>query len=393
MIMISLEEAITLIDNTCAKPMESERVRIEIALNRVLAEDVFTDMDFPSFNKSAMDGYAMQREDMSNTIRIIEFIPAGKRPEKSVVSGTCSKIMTGAMIPEGADMVVMKEDVTVSGEFITVVNPKSKDNILKQKKKKKTGNLLVQKGVNINPSHIGMLASVGAIEPLVYSLPIVSIISTGSELVSPEEKPLPPKIRDSNSSQLESMVHNSKAIALSIGHVADNIDMIFDAVQKALELSNIVVLTGGASVGDHDFTEKVFNKLDAKTHFTTLAIQPGKPVLFATVGKKYLFGLSGNPVSSFVQFHLLIKPLLNRLVGKMPKSKILKLAISIDKRRNRADRMLFFPVKISDNMEAEPLDYQGSAHLNAYQQADGMACFPIGFVELKKGTIIDVRPI
>lgn len=391
--MINLEKAISKIDNCCLTPMESERVKIEMSLNRVLAEDVFTDMDFPSFDKSAMDGYAIRQVDIGKTLRIIEFIPAGKKPEKNISSGTCSKIMTGAMLPEGADMVVMKEDVIIDNELITVVNLKSKNNILKQGEYLKTGALLLRKGVNINPVHIGLLASVGAVEPMVYKLPVVSILSTGSEIVSPEKRPFPPMIRDSNSSQLESLVLYSGAKAQNLGQVPDNIDMIFDVVQKALEGSNIVVVTGGASVGDHDFTQDIFNKLNAKTHFTVLAIQPGKPILFATVGNKYLFGLSGNPVSSFVQFQLLIKPLLNRLVGKVTESKIFKLPISIDKIRKKDDRMLFFPIKINNKMEAEPLDYQGSAHLNAYQHADGMACFPIGIVELLKGTIIDVRPI
>lgn len=393
MIMISLEKALNKIKNCSLDPMGAHRVKLGKSLNRVLAEDVFADLDFPSFNKSAMDGYAIQQEDISKSLRIIEFIPAGRKPKKIIISGTCSKIMTGAMLPEGADMVVMKEDVIVNDELIAVINQKSKNNILKQGEYLKTGSLLLQKGVNIKPVHIGLFASVGVIEPLVYKLPVVSILSTGSELVSPEIKPLPPMIRDSNSGQLESLVHYSGARALSVGQIHDDSDKIFYAVQKALEVSNIVVVTGGASIGDHDFTENVFNKLNAGIHFTTLAIQPGKPALFATIGNRFLFGLSGNPVSAYVQFQLLVKPLLNRLVRKVTEPKIFKLPISIDKIRKKADRILFFPVKINIKMEAEPIDYKGSAHLDAYQHADGMACFPVGIVELLKGTIIDVRPI
>lgn len=391
--MISLEKANSIISNCSINTLVTSKVNIEVALNRVLAEDVFTDMDYPSFRKSAMDGYAIRQKDICNPLQIIEFIPAGKMPEKSITSGTCSKIMTGAMIPEGADMVVMKEDVTVSEEILTVINQKSKANIINQGEYQNEGALLLQKGISLSPVHIGLLASVGKVEPLVYRMPVVSVLSTGSELVSPEERPSPPMIRDSNSAQLVSLIFSEGAKPHDIGHVPDNIDMIFEKVYKALTISDIVVLTGGASVGDHDFSEVVFNKLDAKTHFTKLAIQPGKPVLFATAGKKFLFCLSGNPVSSFVQFQLLIKPLLSKLVGKEYDSGIYKLPISCDKIRKKADRIMFFPVKINQSMQAEPLEYFGSGHLHSYQKADGIASFPIGLTELNKGTIIDVRRI
>lgn len=391
--MTKLEEALKIINELSRIPKESERVKLEMAHNRILAEDVFTDMDFPSFDKSAMDGYAIRKEEIGQKLNIIEFIPAGKKPEKVVTSGTCSNIMTGAMVPEGADMVVMQEDVIIEGDFILIQNLNSKTNILKQGEDLQEGSLVLKKGIQINPIHIGLLASIGIAEPLVYKQPIVSIISTGNELVSPSEKPIPPKIRNSNSLQLFALSNESGALTHNLEQVEDSMEMIFNTVKKAMKLSDIVVLTGGASVGEYDFTSNVFDSLNAKTHFTRLAIQPGKPVLFATVDNKFLFGLSGNPVSSFVQFQLLVKPLLNKLIGKESKAKSFKLPISIDKKRKRAERLLFFPIRINEKMEVEPLDYHGSAHLNAYQEADGMASFPIGFNELKKGTIVDVRPI
>lgn len=391
--MIKLEEALKIIGKSSLKLMGVEKLLLENSLNRVLAEDVFTDMDFPSFNKSAMDGYAIRQDEINKKLRVLEFIPAGKKPERIVVSGTCSKIMTGAMLPLGADMVVMQEDVVVDGDFISIENLSSKSNILKQGEDLKKGSILLIKGIHIKPVHIGLLASIGISEPLVYKQPVVAVLSTGNELVSPHQRPEPPKIRNSNSVQLVSLSNSVGAKTYNLEQVDDNMDLIYDTVKKALAVSDIVVLTGGASVGDYDFTADVFNRLKAETHFTRLAIQPGKPVLFATVYGKYLFGLSGNPVSSFVQFQLLVKPLLNSLMGKEAKEKIFKLPISIEKRRKKSERMLFFPIRINEKMEAEPIDYHGSAHLNAYQIADGMASFPIGINEFKKGTIIDVRPI
>lgn len=391
--MIKLEEALKIINKSSLELMGTERLVLETSLNRVLAENVFTDMDFPSFDKSAMDGYAIRKEEINKKLRVLEFIPAGKKPEKTVVSGTCSKIMTGAMLPLGADMVIMQEDVVVDGDSISIENLNSKNNILKQGEDLKAGSLLLKKGTQIKPVHIGLLASIGITEPLVYKQPEVSIFSTGNELVSPHQKPEPPKIRNSNSVQLVSLSKSLGAKTHNFEQVDDSMDLIFDTIKKALAVSDIVVLTGGASVGDYDFTADVFDRLKAETYFTRLAIQPGKPVLFATVSGKYLFGLSGNPVSSFVQFQLLVKPLLNSLMGKEAQEKIFRLPISIDRKRKRSERMLFFPIRINEKMEAEPIDYHGSAHLNAYQIADGMASFPIGINEFKKGTIIDVRPI
>lgn len=389
--MIKLEEAINILNETVLKQKLVEAIELENAVNRVLAEDVFSDIDFPSFNKSAMDGFAIRSEEIEKKLKLIEFIPAGKKPEKIVESGYCSKIMTGAMLPKGADMVVMQEDVVQQGDVISIVNQESKSNILFQAEDVKKGSLVLQKGITISPVHIGILASVGKSKPLVYHKPKLSIISTGNELVSPEEKPIPPKIRNSNSVQLLSLANILGAETKNLGQVEDGEEIIFNAVKMAIETSDIVVLTGGASVGDYDFTADVFNRLNAKTHFTRLAIQPGKPVLFATLNNKYLFGLSGNPVSSFVQFQLLVKPLIGKLSGNISETKIFKLPISIFKKRKKSERMLFFPVRINENMEAEPVDYHGSAHLNAYQNADAMACFPIGKNELEKGEIVDVR--
>lgn len=391
--MIRLEDALEIIHNSSVNSLGCERLSLDLITDRVLAEDVFTDTDFPSFDKSAMDGYAIRVEDIDKKLKLIEFIPAGTKPENTVTSGSCSKIMTGAMVPEGADMVVMQEDVTVVGDIISINNLKSRANILKQGEDIKSGALLLKKGTVITPIHIGLLASVGMVNPLVFRLPKVSVISTGNELVPPNEKPVSPQIRNSNSVQLVSLSDSIGAETYNRGQVIDSKEAIFETVKDAMTKSDIVVLTGGASVGDYDFTAEVFEKLNAKIHFSRLAIQPGKPVLFATVDNKYLFGLSGNPVSSYVQFQLLVKPLLKNLVEKYSETKILRLPIGFDKTRKKAERMLFFPVKISENMEVEPLEYHGSAHLNSYQNADGMASFPIGVNELKKGTIIDVRPI
>lgn len=391
--MIRLEEALRIINSCKVELMDAEQIALNQSLKRVLAEDILSDMDFPSFNKSAMDGFAMKKSDMGKKLKITDFIPAGKKPERTVEPGCCAKIMTGAMVPEGADMVIMKENVIVEDDTITILRSSSKTNILCKGEDAKSGDLMLQKGQKINAVHIGMMASVGMLQPVVFKKPVISILSTGDELVSPEEKPIPPQIRNSNSAQLQALAMHMGAKVKNLGQVEDRYDLIYQAVKKALDKSNIVVVTGGASVGDFDFTGEVFENLNTRIRFNRLAIQPGKPVLFATMGNKFLFGLSGNPVSSYVQFQLLVKPLFKRLTGIDEDSRMLRLPLASEMNRKRSDRMLFFPVRLNANLEVEPLEYHGSAHLNAYSIADGIGSFPIGLNTLNKGALIDVRPI
>jgi len=391
--MIQLEEALSIISGFAKTQNAIEKIELADSLHRVLAANVFADTDFPSFSKSAVDGYAILKSDINKTLQVVEFIPAGKKPEKTILPGTCSNIMTGAMMPEGAEMVVMKEDVVANGNEISIANPNSKENILFQGEDVEKGSLLLEKGIVISPAIVGLLASAGVSEPVVYKKPLISILATGDELVSPNVVPEPPKIRNSNSAQLAALAADSGATTIHSEQVGDNKQLIFEAVKNSLKNSDIVVITGGASVGDLDFTAEVFEKLEAKIHFTQIAIQPGKPALFATIGNKLLFGLSGNPVSSFVQFQLLVKPVIQALTGRSFEPNEIKIPITIGQKRKRAERQLFFPIKFTGKMEAESIDYHGSAHLNAYQSADGMAYFPVGIHEIKKGTLVNVRPL
>jgi len=391
--MIKLEEALEIIEKSVKKTMSTESVDLLNSRGRILAADIYSDMDFPSFDKSAMDGYAIKKEDIEKCLEPIEFIPAGKMPEKKVESGQCSKIMTGAMLPAGADMVVKIEDTELIEGKVKVVNLKSKGNVLFRGEDIKSGDVVLQKHQKLSSVHTGIMASVGMLKPVVFKKPELSVLSTGSELVLPKEKPVPPQIRNSNSTQIQCLASECGAEVSFVSQIEDDEKKILADVEAALEKSDIVVLTGGASFGDLDFSQKVFENLKAKIQFTKLAIQPGKPCLFATVGDKFLFGLSGNPVSSFVQFQILVKPLIKKLSGSNDEDLILKLPLNKEMKRKRAERKLFFPVIINNEMEVQAVEYHGSAHLNAYQTANAMASFPIGKDVLQKGELVDVRPI
>jgi molybdopterin molybdotransferase len=391
--MTPLDEALNLILET-GKSLSPEKIPLALAYNRVLAEDVYSDIDIPSFNKSAMDGFAIRSQDIHNEWEVIEFIPAGSKAEKEVKKNQCSRVMTGGMVPQGADMVVMVEhtEELPNGKFRSVKG-KSKSNILHRGEDVKKGEMVLEKGTLLQPPHIGILAGAGKSEVEVYSLPKMAISSTGTELVEPNVIPEPPFIRNTNSYHLQALCAKEGIQAENAGILEDDPGVITTKIKELLEENDIVIFTGGASFGDHDFSKTVMENLGADIKFTKLAIQPGKPALFATVGDKYLFGLSGNPVSSSVQFILLVRPFIHFLCGQKEEGKVFNLPMAHSHSRKKAERALFFPVKITSNSKAVPVDYHGSAHLNAFETADALACFPIGKFELKEGEIVDVRPL
>lgn len=391
--MTPLDDALKLILNS-AQVLPFEEVELSKSYNRVLAEDVYSDINIPSFDKSAMDGFAIRSIDIKNELEVIEFIPAGTKAVKTIGINQCSRVMTGGMVPPGADMVVMIEHTKeIEGGKIKFIKENSKTNILHCGEDIKTGDLVLKKGSLLGPAQIGILAGAGKNKPKVYSKPNMAIVSTGSELVEPEIVPKAPFIRNTNSYHLQALCAKEGIQARNAGILEDDPDIITAKVKELLKVNNIVIFTGGASFGDHDFSKKVMENLGAEIKFSKLAIQPGKPALFAKVGDKYLFGLSGNPVSSSVQFILLIRPFIHFLCGQKEYGKVFNLPMALEHKRKKAERALFFPVKITADSKAIPIEYHGSAHLNAYETADALACFPIGKFELNEGEIVDVRPL
>jgi len=391
--MKKLEDAIQLILET-GKELKTEKVDLSEALGRVLAENIYSDIDMPSFDKSAVDGFAIQSDSLFNEWQLLEFIPAGKKPKKTIGVNQCSRIMTGGMIPKGANMVVMLEHTEeLPKGKIRFTKDHSKSNILHQGEDLKKGTQVLSKGIPLKPAHIGILAGAGITNPKVFIPLKVGIISTGTELVEPNLMPQPPFIRNTNAYHIQALCKSLGMLATNHGILEDQPDIITQKIKSLLMQNDMVIFTGGASFGDHDFSKQVMENLGADIKFNKLAIQPGKPVLFAKVNEQYLFGLSGNPVSSSVQFLLLIKPLVEHLTHQKTEHNFLKLPMEIPRSRNKSERDLFFPVEITKEAKIRPLEYHGSAHLNAYEKADALACFPIGKKELREGEIVDVRPI
>jgi molybdopterin molybdotransferase len=377
-----------------ARLLGTERLDLDATAGRILAEDIKSDTDIPPFDKSAMDGFACRRADLAGTLTVIETIPAGGVPERKVEANQCSKIMTGAMIPEGADCVIMKEYVEPAGDNnIRFVGDKTADNIRYKGEDVALGDVVLQKGTQLKPQHIAVLASAGSAEPLVAQRPRIAVIATGSELILPQAKPQPGKIRESNAVQLTAHIGNIGLCATNYGIVPDTAEEIDAVFKKALEQSDVVIVSGGVSVGDFDFVPQILRQNNIELLFEKVATKPGKPTVFGMSEKAYCFGLPGNPVSTFVQFELLVKPFLYKMMGHDYKPLNIQIPLEQPLINKRPKRQRWLPVTITDKGTVKLIEYHGSAHINALSNADGLVCMDIGVTEIAKATPISVRLI
>jgi molybdopterin molybdotransferase len=392
--MIKFEEALEIVLKH-AGLLETETVDFTESLGRVLAEDVVSDMDMPPFDKSAMDGYACRRSDLHNELEVLEVIAAGQVPGFEVGPNQCSKIMTGSMIPNGADCVIMVEHTRETAKgLIEFTAEKTATNICYKGEDIKKGEEVLPKGLLVKPQHIAVLASVGCVNPTVYRKAKVGILSTGDELVEPQFNPGPGEIRNSNAWQLMAQARAMNVTAHYFGIAPDEEKQTLALIEKAKAECDVILLTGGISMGDYDFVPAVLKEAGFTFHFKSLAVQPGRPTLFGTTSEdKICFGLPGNPVSSFNQFELLVKPMLLKMMGHNYKPVIVKLPLAVDYRRKKSERLSFIPVMLHENGSVSPVEYHGSAHINALNLTFGLMSVPIGVAEIKKGELADVRPL
>ena len=391
--MITFEEALAIVLDAVFYEVNSENIPIDKSLNRILAQDVFSDINMPPFNKSAMDGYACRMIDLFEELEVLEVIPAGKQPTKLIGSKQCSKIMTGAMMPKGADCVLKVEETEeISGNRIRFTGKQSKSNFVEFAKDVKEGDLVLKKGIIIKPQHFAVAATVGLTEPRVYKRIRVGVISTGDELVEPQAKPELSQIRNSNAYQLIGQLLKMNVTPYYFGIARDNEESSTRIISKAIDETDVILLSGGVSMGDFDFIPQIFKQLGIDIKFKTIAIQPGKPTVFGVLKGKFIFGLPGNPVSSFNIFELLVKPLIYKLMGHYSAPVLIQMPMGKTYTRERSSRKSFIPVKIEKG-KIWPIEYHGSAHINALSDAFGIIAIPIGIAELKEGELTDVRQI
>jgi molybdopterin molybdotransferase len=391
--MIPFEKAIGIVMSSGFRT-GNEVVPFDVSLGRILAENVVSDVDMPPFDKATVDGFACRQSDLKNDLEIIETVPAGLWPEKQVEKGRCSRIMTGAPVPPGSDCVIMVEDtMVISSGKVRFTGLSTKQNIAFRGEDVKAGDVVLAAGRKIRAQSIAVMASVGHISVLVSKKPKVGIISSGSELVEPAEIPGLSQIRNSNSSQLMAQTEESGATGTYYGIAMDDEAATLSIVSKAISENDMVIITGGVSMGDFDFVTSVLEKAGTKILFTRVAVQPGKPTTFGVHDKVVVFGLPGNPVSSFIQFEMLVKPLIYNMMDFNWQPVIKSLPLGEKYSRRSSDRMAFIPVKITDGGDAVPVEYHGSAHITALPDADGIVAIPVGKLSLEKGEMVEVRLI
>jgi molybdopterin molybdotransferase len=391
--MISFEQAYNIVISSGFKT-GTEIIPHTDSLNRILANDIASDMDMPPFNKSSVDGFACRKTDLGDDLIILETIPAGVWPVRTVDKGQCSRIMTGAPVPDGADCVIMVEEteMLLSGK-IRFRGSFKKENIARKGEDVRKGDVVLRSGKKIRPQDIAVMASVGHVLVTVSKMPEVAVISSGSELVEPDKIPGISQIRNSNASQLIAQIEQTGALGRYYGIAADDETQTLSIVEKAISENNMVLITGGVSMGDFDFVPSVLERAGVNILFTRIAVQPGKPTTFGLHPRSVIFGLPGNPVSSFIQFELLVRPLLLKMMGCELQPLSINLPMNEKFTRKFADRMAFIPVTITAEGYVSPVEYHGSAHISALSEADGIIAMSVGKKIFEKGEIISVRQI
>jgi molybdopterin molybdotransferase len=319
--MISVEKALKTI-LTDAKLLGVEKINIINAQRRVIADNIYANRNIPSADNSAMDGYALRWADTKGAtkknpvwLEIIEEIPAGKIPQKKILTKEASRIMTGAIIPKGADAVIRQEDTIRNGKKVAVLKPvdKKKDIRLAGEDVRK-GELVIPKYSMLSPAQIGMLASLGRKYISAYKKPRVAIMTTGNELVDISINPPPGKVVNSNGYSLASLVIDCGGVPLVLGISKDNKSALRKKFTAALK-ADVIISSGGVSVGDYDFVKDIMAEMGNSMSFWQVAMRPGKPLAFGDIKGVPLFGLPGNPVSTIVSFEQFVRPYLLKIQG------------------------------------------------------------------------------
>ncbi|MBP3958288.1 molybdopterin molybdotransferase MoeA [Gemmata sp. G18] len=384
-----------------AKPLKPEVTALAAnALGQVLAADVVADTDSPPFSKSLRDGFAVRAADCASPnaeLRVIEEVPAGKMPTKSVGAGEASRIFTGAPIPDGADAIVMQEDTqTLEGGRVRITDPdvKPRQYVYARGTEMRAGEPVMTAGTVINPAALGVLANVGQTAVPVFPRPRVGIIATGDELVEAGTKPSAGQIRNSNGPMLTAQTVRGGGLPQYLGIAKDDRVVTKALIAKGLAESQVLLIAGGVSVGDFDLVPNVLKELGVSFHVQQVRMKPGKPLLFGTTETGVLvFGLPGNPVSSFVGFELFVRPALRILGGhEAPGPRKIRLPVTEGLAESN-DRPTYRPAQLvpgETGWSVRPLPNSGAPDLAGLQPADALLVLPAGEARVDRGTLMEV---
>lgn len=366
-------------------PNGSERVELGAALDRILSEDVVAGVALPPWPASAMDGYAVRVADVPGRLLVLETVAAGGVPSQPLTPGCAIRIMTGAPVPDGAEAVVMVEDTAQDGEFVVIdVGAKAGHHIRPRGGEIAPGTPVLSRGRTLNPGALGVLAALGIPSVQVAVRPRVGILSTGDEIVEPGFALGPGQIWSSNSTALAGCIRAAGAVPVYLGNAPDRPDALAEAFGRALQC-DLVVSTGGVSVGDYDHVKSVLAGLGVAMDFWRVAMKPGKPLAFGVLGQTPLYGLPGNPVSCMVNFLQFVRPVLRTMLGDphpfLPVVEA-EMAAHWKRRPGRPELVRVRLAREAGRIVATVAGGQGSAHLTGMADAHGFALLEADAVEL-----------
>lgn len=382
-----VEEAISELVAAVDVPNETELVELSQANRRVLAQPICSTIDVPAFNNSAMDGYAIHDSNLStnngspkNEFTVIGSALAGQTFDRSLQDGEAIRIMTGAPVPKGANAVVMQENTQVNDDRLTLMQPAHyHDNIRFAGEDIQVGQAVFHQGHQVRSIDIGVLASLGVAEVLVYKPLTVAIFSTGDELTLPGQNLAPGQIYDSNRITIANMLNRLGAEVIDLGVIKDDKNRISAAFQQANEQADLIISSGGVSVGDADYTKEVLAEL-GEIGFWKVAIKPGKPFAYGKLTNSHFMGLPGNPVSAAVTFHILALPAIVKMMGGKYQNPQRFLAQTTQRIKKRPGRMDFqrgiAHVDESGHWQVTPFTGQGSGIMTSLSNANCYLVLP-----------------
>ncbi len=380
--MISISEALKIIEREIFS-LESETIDLENAVNRVLAETIKADMDLPPFDRSQMDGFAVQSKDLKTVptrLKIIGESVAGKGFDGKLKPGETIRIMTGARLPTGADAVQKVEATEEKNGSVEILETVKKgENVNPFASEINSGAKIFGKGEIVTEQMIAAIASFGYARIKVYKKPRVSILSTGSEIVEISEKPKRDQIRNSNSIMLRAFAAKFADTSV-LPLVKDDVKSLRDAIENAIENSDILITTGGVSIGDYDFTKPVLKDLGAEIFFERVSLKPGKPTVFAKRKNCLIFGLPGNPVSSAVTFYLFVRAAILRMQSAKNFELDKGFAVAQSRIKAARERDSFLPAFVNTNEKGElvieSLRFNGSSNFIQFARANALVFVP-----------------